>query len=132
MSENNMTVLWNKMTGEDHLTNKCNWESLIDNHYEKFKFFYKMLKYIKIEKIDIIACSDNDSSLIITMEFSTDKKAEKHLSLLQDAQEKVEFSYKKYFTFDYDLLEKLIHIEISNQDIKEEGDIYENILNSNG
>lgn len=88
MSENNMTVLWNKMTGEDHLTNKCNWESLIDNHYEKFKFFYKMLKYIKIEKIDIIACSDNDSSLIITMEFSTDKKAEKHLSLLQDAQEK--------------------------------------------
>lgn len=132
MSENNMTVLWNKMTGEDHLTNKCNWESLIDNHYEKFKFFYKMLKYIKIEKIDIIACSDNDSSLIITMEFSTPKKAEKHLSLLQDAQEKVEFSYKKYFTFDYDLLEKLIHIEISNQDIKEEGDIYENILNSNG
>lgn len=132
MSENNMTVLWNKMTGEDHLTNKCNWESLIDNHYEKFKFFYKMLKYIKIEKIDIIACSDNDSSLIITMEFSTPKKAEKHLSLLQDAQEKVEFSYKKYFTFDYDLLEKLIHIEISNQDIKEEGDLYENILNSNG
>ena len=132
MSENNMTVLWNKMTGEDHLTNKCNWESLIDNHYEKFKFFYKMLKYIKIEKIDIIACSDNDSSLIITMEFSTDKKAEKHLSLLQDAQEKVEFSYKKYFTFDYGLLEKLIHIEISNQDIKEEGDLYENILNSNG
>lgn len=131
MSENNMTVLWNKMTGEDHLTNKCNWESLIDNHYEKFKFFYKMLKYIKIEKIDIIACSDNDSSLIITMEFSTPKKAEKHLSLLQDAQEKVEFSYKKYFTFDYDLLEKLIHIEISNQDIKEEGDLYENILNSN-
>jgi hypothetical protein len=120
------------MTGEDHITDRCNWESLIDNHYEKFKFFYKMLKYIKIEKIDIIAASDNTNSLIITMEFSTNKKAEKHLELLQDAQEKVEFSYKKYFSFDYELLEKLIHIEINNQDIKEEGDIYETILNTNG
>lgn len=132
MCKSNMTVLWNKMTGEDLISDKCEWESLIDNHYEKFKFFYKMLKEIKLDKIDIIAVKDNISELIITMEFSTEKKAKNHLELLKDAQETIEFIYKKYFLFEYELLDKLIHIEISNQDINEEGDIYENIFNSNG
>lgn len=124
MSINNasdMVVLWNTITGTDMLSDKEDWETLLDLHYEKFKYFYALLKHINLKKILLLSIDEKVNYLKIELDFRSESQAEKYSDKLRDAEDMVSFPYKNYFTIEHEIDGSRLNINLINiDDVKDE------------
>lgn len=123
-----MTVVFNAITNENMLSDKT-WELVIDRHYEKFRYFYKLLKATKrLETISKMSVLDDTEYLEIVVEFNSDNDLLEFLSEFNEGVKVIDFKYGFYV--DHFTHGRLLNIKIMSSNIHEEGDLYESIFDT--
>jgi len=125
-------TLFNQLT-HDELADYSLFEKVLESHYEKFKYFYRLMENISLEGVNKIRCSNSDSPGAI--EFRIDFESNKNLREFNKEFSNITKTFKgypaKYFSVDIKVDKKSLYITIENKNICSEEDIYEDRFNSN-
>lgn len=115
-----MVNLFNQMTVSQSSDNF--FTSMINNHYEKFKYLYHL---IGCEDVVIISCSESDNEISITIRPTADSYHDVWININNKKN-----SYKSHdlfvLTMDGDYKEIVLKIKLSHN--SKEADIYANRL----
>lgn len=119
-------TLFNQLT-HDELADYTKFENVLDNHYEKFKYFYRLMGVVGLDNIQKVRCSDTDDSntLCIEIEFENKKHLKEFEKSFDDVVKTYKHYYKKYFKVVVESNKTTILISIINKKISKEGEIYE-------
>lgn len=125
-----MVTLFNQLT-HDELADYSKFDNLLDYHYEKFKYLYRVIEGLTLEGIKSITCADKSEKELRIFIFISDKK--KAVSIGKKLNEIVrtfKSDYKKYFKVSVTVEEARLVVVISAKKIAKEEDIYEDRFNS--
>lgn len=100
-------------------------DSLLSDHFLKFRLFYELVKEVSWNKIKDVDCDKtSDTSAEFKIEFSKDshrKTFQENLVSTYEAN-----TYSKYFSLTVSSSKKILNISIENKDISREDEIHEN------
>lgn len=93
--KNDLITIFNQLTSSELADYKL-FSSIIENHYEKFKYLYSLIEDINLDTVDKIYChcDDDKDSLTIYIEASKTK-------YLNDIIFTINSNKKSYAFFDY-------------------------------
>jgi hypothetical protein len=118
---NDMVLIFNQLIDKE-LTDCDLFKDILDLHYEKFKYFYKIIEDMDLSSVQKINCEELESLLKIIISFKN--KSNRDLFFKDFNSLKDSFS-KDYFTLNIDKDTNKINITIINNNIYTEEDIYE-------
>lgn len=123
-----MTIVFNAITKENMLSDKA-WELVIDRHYEKFRYFYKLLKATKkLKTITKLSVRNDEDTLDVVIEFKSVKSTLSFIDKFNECIGTTDFKYS--FDVERCLDGRILNIKIMNCNILEEGDLYESIFDT--
>jgi hypothetical protein len=121
--KSDLVNIFNRLTSSE-LADCDLFSDILENHYEKFKYFYSLIEDINVSKIDRIYCKTNKNTLRIVIEPEDTSYINKIIYSINSNKD--DYTFSKYFNLN--LIESgdclLVEIETKNN-VKEEG-IYEN------
>lgn len=126
-------TLFNQLTHSE-LADYSIFENVLDNHYEKFKYFYHLMEDIDLINIDKIRCSESfiPNALEIRVSFENVKHLNDFNKKFTNITKSFRGYYIKYFIVSSTIDKKSLYISIENKNnISSEEDIYEDRFNSN-
>lgn len=127
-----MISIFNRMTksSKSDLDDCSLFEDIMDTQYEKFKFFYEMIKDMALEPIKKIECSKRDSDLVIVISFKNKGDRDEYYDMFSNYENCISSDYTDYFALKLDKSGVKLNISIENKSISREEEIYENRFNS--
>jgi len=102
----------------------CNlFSDILENHYEKFKYFYSLIEDINLNKIEQIYCKANKNALRVIIE-------PHDITYINDIVFKInsnrdDYIFSKHFKLNLVESKNYLLVEISTKNNKKEGDIYD-------
>lgn len=72
MVMNDMIDIFNRLT-ESELSECELFKDILENHYEKYKYFYWQICDIPFDKVQCIICEPSESCILIKIEFKNNK-----------------------------------------------------------
>ena len=125
-----MVEVFNQLT-HNELAGFSLFESLLGDHYEKFRYYYQSTKNIPkstTKSVKGISCFCSDDGIVVETAFKTDKGCNEYLSYLQPF---ILYPNNDYFRFNAEIRGgKKLNISIENKSISREDEIYEDRFNS--
>lgn len=120
---NDMITVFNQLTHSE-LTDYSLFEEVLDNHYEKYRFFYNIMEPIELDKVKNISCEvpAHETELLITVEFDSQKDLNSFLAIFEA---RLCDAVCRYFTVYLEQDGDVLNISIENKNISREGEIYE-------
>lgn len=122
---NDNIVVFSKLT-KSELSECSLFEDILDSHYEKFKFFYSLIKNLCLKNVEKIICKEQTDKLLIFIYFKTKTLLNNFNKSLTTEMTLNKYNYANYFILNIDKEPKTINISIWNKGISEESEIYEN------
>ena len=120
---NNVITVFNQLTQKE-LTDCALFESILNDHYEKFKFFYTTLECLDLKSIKSIDCITTKQS--IEMIIYTNNKSIKNLNTcISNGLKDSKCKYKDFFRFYIETEKNQINISITNNNFDNEVTLYE-------
>jgi hypothetical protein len=125
-----MILVFNQFTNQG-LADCDLFENILENHYEKFKYFYSIIEDMCLDKVQKIHCEEQESGLEIYILFKNKKDRDEFVTKFNKYQSKCSKSYyDEYFELGMKNDANTLNISIENKNISKEEDIYENRFNS--
>ena len=91
--------VFNRLT-EKRLADCILFETVLDEHYDKFKYFYFIISSIGMVDIDTITCRCEKTILLFTIKYTNKKDTHKYKELFQKHFEAFNHPYyNKYFDY---------------------------------
>ena len=116
-----MITLFNRLTSTG-LADYTLIENILEHHYEKFKYFYKMINDINLNKIDSIHAEPIDDAIIVYIEPHENNYINEIIYTINSRKTKCKNA--KYFNVDVIEDDSSLVITISMCGNKKEGEIY--------
>jgi hypothetical protein len=112
------------------LTNKklkdCNlFENILSYHFEKFRYFYYIIRDIDLKKVNKIDCSETPSCLFIYINFKSKKNKEYFLKIIEKENQDClsqDTKYSKCFNLSINNVVNDLNISIENKNNYREDD----------
>lgn len=125
-----MISVFNRLT-KPELEDCLVFESIIENHFEKFRYFYLILKLLSLDNVKNISCVEHGQSLAVCISCDTKDDMKE---LKEDIKEYIsdDDEYSKYFDVSLKRKKNKLNISIENKEefYGEEIVIYEDRFNS--
>jgi len=122
--ENDMIIIFNQLT-KSELSDCSLFENILNYHYEKFKFFYSLIRNLCLKNVEKIICNEQTDKLLIYIHFKTKPLLNNFNKTLKTELGSNTYIHAKYFTLDVIKSSNKIDISIMNKNISEEQEIYE-------
>jgi len=126
-----MITVFNQLT-QSELTDYSLFEDVLDNHFEKYRFFYSVMEFISLKHVKKIYCEcpANKRELIIIVKFSGKKHMADFIDEFQHNLENTRTFLRDYFITTLNKDGNCLNISIENKSISRESDIYEDRFDS--
>jgi hypothetical protein len=125
-----MVEVFNQLT-HDELTGYTSFESILGNHFEKFRHFYYSTCIVPSnlsESVKNVSCFCNDGGLLVSVEFKTAKSCKAYKECIDSHSDDIE----DHFSFNTEISKsKTLNISIENNGISREGELYEDNTDTN-
>jgi len=106
-------TVFNRLT-ESELVDCILFEKVLDDHYDKFKYFYFILVEMNMVDVDTISCGCDDNILTFEISCANKKDSHKYRDLFQKQFEIFNNPYyTKYFDYVITYTDYEIRIELS-------------------
>jgi hypothetical protein len=123
-------TVFNRLTNSELADCKL-FETILNDHYEKFKYFYYMVLELPIEDIQKITCQIENNELIFKTKLTSIKEAKKYQTTFKECL--INFTdefYNKYFSCSIFLEKRNVFIVIGNKEkYKDPNTIYDDSFN---
>lgn len=120
---NDMITIFNQLTSTE-LADYTLFDNLLELHFEKFRYFYSTIKYLDLDNISEITCTDTDDSLTFNIRPKKNKYVNDVENLLISEANKYAYHYAKHFKIDISSTNSMIIFKISHKKIRKEREIY--------
>jgi len=119
-----MIIIFNKLINSD-LSDCSIFENILNYHYEKFKFFYSLIKNLCLKNVEKISCQEKIDDLLILISFKTKPLTTNFSKALQDTINSNDYVYANHFILTINKNSNIIYISIMNKYVSKENEIYE-------
>lgn len=124
-----MITVFNQLT-QTELADSSLFEDVMQNHFEKFKYFYAVMQVLSLKLVDKIVCSTATTQLVISINFEKKGDREKFSESFRNSLLDCPSCLNKYFSVNVTTTGKKLNISIENKSISREDEIYEDRPNT--
>lgn len=126
-----MITVFNQLT-QSELTDYSLFENVLDNHFEKYRFFYEVMEPISLNDVKKICCEcpAHGTELLIIVKFNSKKHLDQFIESFRSRLDVTNCFLADYFLTTLSRDGNSLNISIENKNISKEGEIYEDRFDS--